>query len=230
IVDAEGRIIAILLGTPDDPNWPNIIKEAVKAMARARRKAREQGAWSPHRHRRRRYMPLTTGVSFGGGQKRPGNLANSRFYRCLIRSLLRNKAIQRIAGFQSAGLALYAPKLYRYMRRTLRELFKRQPELVHNFKNSIFTATTFNCGPDAVTVTHVDQLNLSHGLCAITSGGRYDHTKGGAIHLKQIRLVIQFPAGASILIPSGCLDHGNTAIQEGEERYSMTQYAAGGLF
>ena len=48
--------------------------------------------------------------------------------------------------------------------------------------------------------------------------------------MKQLRLVIQCPSGASMLIPSGCLDHGNTPIQPGETRHSITQYAAGGLF
>ncbi|KAF9539372.1 hypothetical protein CPC08DRAFT_651196, partial [Agrocybe pediades] len=43
-------------------------------------------------------------------------------------------------------------------------------------------------------------------------------------------LVIEFPAGSTILIPSGILSHSNTTISEGETRYSFTQYAAGGLF
>lgn len=70
IVDSEGRIIAILLGTPEDPDWPDVIRDAVKAMARARRIARHQGAFRAGRiHRRGRYLPLTSGVSFGGGQR-----------------------------------------------------------------------------------------------------------------------------------------------------------------
>ncbi|KAJ7471582.1 hypothetical protein B0H11DRAFT_1729863, partial [Mycena galericulata] len=229
IVDVDGRIIAVLLGTPDDPDWPNVIKEAAKAMARARRRARQHG-WCPSAHRRGRYLALTAGVSFGGGQRRPGNLVNSRFRRRLLRRLLRNKAIQRIAGFQSSGLAMYAPKLYRYYRRILKLLFQEHPELIHNFRNSIFPAATFNCGPDAVTFNHVDFLNLAHGLCGITCGGNFDHTAGGQVHLRQFRLVIQCPSGASLLIPSGCADHGNTPIQPGETRHSFTQYAAGGLF
>lgn len=119
ILDADGRIIAILLGTPEDPDWPSVVAEALKDMARARRYARQYG-WNPSVHRRGRYLSLTTGVSFGGGQRvrplslikfcvphphltqRPGNLVNSRFFRRLIRRLLRNKAIRRLAGFQSS--------------------------------------------------------------------------------------------------------------------------------
>lgn len=125
---------------------------------------------------------------------------------------------------------MYAPKLYRYYCRVLREIFKRQPELVHNFNNSIFPAVTFNCGPDAVSLDHLDHLNLSHGMCPITAGGDFNHTTSGLVHVRQIHLVLQCPSGASLLIPSGFLDHGNTPLQPGETRHSITQYAAGGLF
>ncbi|KAJ7439022.1 hypothetical protein B0H11DRAFT_2254143 [Mycena galericulata] len=231
IVDAEGRIIAVLLGTPDDEDWPDVVKEAQNAFARARRSARRHGVW-PHgpSHRRGRYLPLTSGASFGGGQKRLGNLRNSRYIRRLLRRLLRNSAIRRFAGFQSAGLAMYAPKLYRYYCRTFKALYKHHPELILNFSNSVFPAATFNCGPDAVTFDHLDHLNLSHGLCGITCVGDFNSKLGGHLHLKQLRLIIEFPSSASILIPSGFLDHGNTPIQPGETRHSFTQYAAGGLF
>ncbi|KAJ6608382.1 hypothetical protein B0H10DRAFT_2226889 [Mycena sp. CBHHK59/15] len=50
IVDAEGRIITILLGKPDDPDWDYVVKEAMKELARARRRARCHGVWSPASH------------------------------------------------------------------------------------------------------------------------------------------------------------------------------------
>ncbi|KAF7346870.1 hypothetical protein MVEN_01438900 [Mycena venus] len=230
VVDDQGRIIAVLLGTPEDPDWADVIKEAVKAMRRARRLARQHGAWRPGTvHRRGPQFLLTSGVSLGGGQKRPGNLRNTRFFRRLIRRLLKNKSIRRIAGFQSSGLALYAPKLYHYYCTNLRALFEHHPELIHNFDNSIFPAMSFNCG-DAVAFEHCDFLNLVHGLCPVTSGGHFNHQEGGHIYLKQLRLLIEFPSGATVLIPSACVDHGNTPIQPGETRYSITQFAAGGLF
>ncbi|KAJ7736135.1 hypothetical protein B0H16DRAFT_1730979 [Mycena metata] len=230
ILDAEGRIIAILLGTPEDQEWAVVVEDAVAAMARARREALREGEWRVGTlHRRGTHLPVRDGVSFGGGQKRPGNLCHTPFIRRLVRRLLRNKSIRRIAGFQSMGLALYAPKLYRYYCKVLRALFRKHPNLTHTFRNSIFPAVTLNCG-DTVTFEHCDILNLVHGLCPITCGGRFNHVLGGHLYLRQLRLIIQFPSAATILIPSGCLDHGNTPIQAGETRYSMTQYAAGGLF
>ncbi|KAJ7093686.1 hypothetical protein C8R44DRAFT_645748, partial [Mycena epipterygia] len=87
-----------------------------------------------------------------------------------------------------------------------------------------------NCGPDAFTFDHCDILNLAHGLCRITSGGKFKHKRGGHIYLRQFRLVIEFPRAASMLIPSGCVNHGKTPLAADETRHSITQYAAGGLF
>lgn len=48
--------------------------------------------------------------------------------------------------------------------------------------------------------------------------------------LFQLRIVVEFPPCSTIIIPSGSLDHGNTPIQDGETRFSIAQYASGGLF
>jgi hypothetical protein len=70
VVDSEGRIIAILLGQPDDPDWANVVKEAARALRRACRSAMRAGIWCPgSSHRRGTYYSITSGVSFGGGQK-----------------------------------------------------------------------------------------------------------------------------------------------------------------
>ncbi|KAJ6631937.1 hypothetical protein B0H10DRAFT_1975532 [Mycena sp. CBHHK59/15] len=162
ILDARGRIVAILIGRPEDPDWDEVVDEAVREMHRARRKGMRHRVFKSARplHRRGRFSVLAAGVSFGGGQKRPGNLVNNRFARRLIQRLLKNQSIRRFAGFQSSALATYAPKLYRYY----------------------------------FTFDHRDGLNLSHGLCAITCGGNFDHTLGGHIYLKQLKLVIEYPS------------------------------------
>ena len=178
----------------------------------------------------------------------PGNLAHNAATRKLIKSILQSHSVKRIAGFQSSTLcicpepsgsltlqatgafAAFAPKLYQYLARNLSELFERYPHLTHNFSNSIFPAASFNCGPRTVSLDHTDFSNLSHGLCALTALGDYDHTVGGHLILFGLKLAIQFPVGSTALIPSGCVSHGNTPIGDGETRLSIAQYAAGGLF
>lgn len=112
----------------------------------------------------------------------------------------------------------------------LQALFEHQPELEHNFTNSIFPALTFNLGPDSVTFEHLDYHNNPLGWCGVTSGGDFDHTKSAHIHIKQLKIVVEFPSASSTLLPSAICDHGNTPLLPGETRYSITQYAAGGLF
>jgi hypothetical protein len=48
--------------------------------------------------------------------------------------------------------------------------------------------------------------------------------------LWDLKLVIEFPAGALILLPSATLAHSNVPVADGQERISFTQYTGGGLF
>ena len=60
--------------------------------------------------------------------------------------------------------------------------------------------------------------------------GDFDPTKGSHLVLWECKLVIEFPPGSTILIPSAIITHSNVPIQAGEKRYSVTQYATGVLF
>ncbi|RDB28247.1 hypothetical protein Hypma_001551 [Hypsizygus marmoreus] len=77
---------------------------------------------------------------------------------------------------------------------------------------------------------HTDHANLAWGWCAITALGDFDPDTGGHLILWDLGLVIQFPPGATILMPSVLLLHSNVEVKEGQTRYSFTQYSAGGLF
>ena len=60
--------------------------------------------------------------------------------------------------------------------------------------------------------------------------GRFDATKGGHLVLWDLKLVVEFPAGALILLPSATIAHSNVPVQAGDERTSFTQFTAGGIF
>lgn len=77
---------------------------------------------------------------------------------------------------------------------------------------------------------HTDPGNLPFGWCAITAPGLFDPDLGGHLVLWDLGLVIRFPPGSTILLPSAILRHSNIAIGKDETRYSFTQYTAGGLF
>lgn len=48
--------------------------------------------------------------------------------------------------------------------------------------------------------------------------------------LEEQEQVVEFPPGTCAFLLSACIKHSNTGIKILEERSSMTQYAAGGLF
>lgn len=108
-------------------------------------------------------------------------------------------------------------------------LFASNPLLTCWFK-SVFTSVSFNMGPSTISWPHKDTFNLAFGWCAITALGNFDPDKGGHLVLWELGLIIRFPPGSTILIPSALLTHSNVPIQQGEERYSIIQYTSSGLF
>ncbi|KAJ6598618.1 hypothetical protein B0H10DRAFT_2085668 [Mycena sp. CBHHK59/15] len=193
ILDADGRIVAVLLGRPEGENWDAVIAELERLLEGVRLRGLQRGVFkAKHRqHWRGSYFSLADGVTKGPGQKKPGNLAHSKEYRQLLQLLTLNHSIRRIAGFQSSGLARHLPKLYKYYCDALGGLFEKRPELQQLFSNSILAAATWNLGPDVVTAEHEDGLNAPHGMCGVTSTSDYNHTLSGHIYLKQLKLVIE---------------------------------------
>ena len=94
----------------------------------------------------------------------------------------------------------------------------------------MWPAISVNFPPDSFSRVHTDAGNKANGLCPIFSLGDFDSTRGGHLVLPDLKLVIQFPPGSLIFIPSATLRHGNIAVAPTESRCSWTQYAAGGLF
>ncbi|KAF8214692.1 hypothetical protein K438DRAFT_1801958 [Mycena galopus ATCC 62051] len=216
ILDAKGRIVAVLLGRPEGDDWDSVLKEVQRLMDAVRQRGVRQGIFTSQNkeHCRGNFFTMRAGLTKGPGQK----------------CFLANHSVGRIVGFQSSGLRRYLPKLYQHQRSTMQGILRDQPELRMPFDNSIFPTVTFNLGPDVVTLEHLDFLNNSYGTCGVTLNGSFDHMRGGHIYMKQLKTVCEFPSGSTILLLSATCKHGNTPIRKGETHYSMTQYAAGGLF
>ncbi|KII83223.1 hypothetical protein PLICRDRAFT_119708, partial [Plicaturopsis crispa FD-325 SS-3] len=129
----------------------------------------------------------------------------------------------------AAAFAFWAPKMFQDYKDHLEPLFEKTPGLKINFANSIFPTATFNLGPRTVSLDHLDSANVAAGFCPIFCAGSFDSKKGGHLILYDLKKIIEFPPGATILVPSSTMRHGNTPIQPGEERMSFTQCCAGGL-
>ncbi|KAJ7030152.1 hypothetical protein C8F04DRAFT_1211808 [Mycena alexandri] len=232
ILDKHGRIIVVFAGVPEDPEWPSVLAGAASAMKQAREEGLRTGAFSldDENHRRGSFIPVTGGISHGGGQKRPGNLAMPTARRRIFDKLRANKDIRRACGFQSSIFRAFGPKLFVDYVNHLQPLFEHDPSLRHNFSNSILPTVTFNLGPKSVTFEHADELNRPLGWCFVTNDGHFDPRKSAHLYLKQLKLVVEFPPTSTSAFPSAVIEHGNTPLGPDETRYAITQYTPGGLF
>ncbi len=127
------------------------------------------------------------------------------------------------------AFATWAPKTFGYYAHHLHDLLLHDTSLVLNWVNSIFAAATFNFGPRTLCFWHTDSRNLPFGWCAITALGQFDVHWGGHLVLWDLKLVIDFLQGSTILILSAILRHSNIFISKGERHYSFTQYTVGGV-
>lgn len=111
----------------------------------------------------------------------------------------------------------------------LREVIKSHPHLRRPFNNSSYPACGVNFGPRTVCFDHRDSSNAPGVPCSVTALGDYDPKMGGHLVIFDLKMIIEFPPGSTILLPSGSLRHGNTAVQSSETRTSFTQFCPGNL-
>jgi len=70
-LDKKERIIAVLVGRPDDPQWGAEIDAAAGVMREVERCGADMELFKEKslHHRRGEFLAIPAGVSFGGGQK-----------------------------------------------------------------------------------------------------------------------------------------------------------------
>lgn len=121
------------------------------------------------------------------------------------------------------------PKVKADMMKSLRAIFQKHRDLRRPFLNSMYPACCVNFGPQTLCYDHRDFSNAPGVPCAITSMGNFDPMKGGHLVLYDLKVIIEFPPGSTVLLPSGAFRHGNTPVGEEETRSSFTQFCPGGL-
>lgn len=243
LADSDGRVFGVLAGMPKDKGWAEVGAAAAKAIEEARLQVNIPPKLS--NHCRGQFPALAVGISHGGGQTEPCVLQNYGNSPVLAR-LLNESSLKRIAGFTnskppkpmpvfllrlpSGVFETLAPRLHRYYSKTLNKLRINNPLLTPVFPRTAFAACTVNFGPWTVSYPHRDYANLGWGWCAVTALGSYNPDNGGHLVLWDLNLIIRFPPGSTIIIPSALIRHSNTSISKAETRYSFAQYSAGGLF
>ncbi|KAI0710977.1 hypothetical protein C8Q76DRAFT_623696 [Earliella scabrosa] len=226
-LDLEERAFMVGAGQPRDAQWPAVCHEATRVLDSAGQSYQQEG---PANVRRGEYPTITCGISYGGGQKRVSNVAQSPRNQTVVDKIVNSLPFRRLSGFVDASFKLFAPKLYEDYRSLMGGLRQHHPDLRPAFGNNVFVASTFNLGGNVATYIHTDHLNYASGWCAVVALGDFNPDVGGHLVLWDLGIVLRFPPGSLLFLPSAILRHSNVVVPEGQRRYSFTQYTAGGLF
>ncbi|GAW02022.1 hypothetical protein LENED_003650 [Lentinula edodes] len=229
ILDRSGHIIAVLASQPGS-DYEQDILEAFKLFSDAGKEAGLGATAVGGLHKQGGFPAFNIGVYMGMGSPAPVVL-NPSFMAGILNRLVGAKAVLRMAAYQNAAFSLWAPRIYDQYKNTRNALRDKLPHLPDNFPGfSEFAAAAFNLGGNVWTFKHWDFLNWPFGWCAITALGKFDPGRTAQLILWELRLVIDFPHGATALIPSGVITHSNTPVATGDTRMSFTQYTAGAIF
>ncbi|KAJ3769995.1 hypothetical protein FB446DRAFT_766013 [Lentinula raphanica] len=230
ITDINSRVFITRIPPPvGDPTFPQDAAQAAAVLEEYRPylfNANKPGK----KHRRGDFPVAPIGISFGGGQNRPKRIYHPSLELNALEKIRGLPCFSRLAGHATKAFAAWSPNLYSFYVGYMQRLSTMVPDILFNWKSSIFACCTLNFGPQTTTIKHLNHMNYIYGWCCITALGDFDFRRGGHLVLWDLGLVVEFPPGWTILIPSAFLLHSNTHIAPGETRYSMTQYTAAGLF
>ncbi|KAJ6512807.1 hypothetical protein C8R45DRAFT_813029, partial [Mycena sanguinolenta] len=229
ILDSTSKVYSLYRGTPEDDDFMlSIHNAAVSAMENACHQASPMAEELDHRWGT--YVQVTGGDSFGDRRCRLGTMVNTAINTTIFISRISHPAFQSFASFATVLFTSWAPNAFDFSVDYMTLFYRHYTKLAWPFKNGIWSACMFNLGPRTYTRPHCNFNNLAFGWCTITALRNFDYTHGGHLVLWDCKLIIEFPPGCTILIPSTAILHLNIPIGLGEHRYSFTQYMAGGVF
>ncbi|KAJ7182555.1 hypothetical protein C8R43DRAFT_829154, partial [Mycena crocata] len=157
ITDSHGRVIAVLGGTPrDHDEWHRISEGGAQMMEGLSGDLSHSEKQLYHCRAQEPYPSVLRGNSHGGGQVEPGELQNNTANTKVTDELLQHEFFKRLAGWANLLFRLYAPILFAFYQLQMGLLHGWNPSLHWNFVGSVFAACTFNSGPRAITVPHLD--------------------------------------------------------------------------
>ncbi|KAJ7436466.1 hypothetical protein B0H11DRAFT_1754815 [Mycena galericulata] len=155
------------------------------------------------------------------------HVAVKRLCACANGTLSLLSPVSRESRLKSASGLFegFSPKGFLIATSLTETFFKQHPSL-ERVTSGVWPSITFDLGPQ--TVTSPQQRELRRIICwwwiAITALGKYDPDRGGHLILWDLGRVLRFPPGSTVLLPA-ILRYSIAAIQPGETRYSITQYA-----
>ncbi|KAL0563426.1 hypothetical protein V5O48_018641, partial [Marasmius crinis-equi] len=215
----DKKIHVVITPGPKDKKWEGKMKDGASFL----KEVAPECKFNNEPGRRGTVNSINYSISMGNRQPKPMTLNDQgvKLKRIMERIRL-HPAFISLAGFMSTTFLAWGPLLFLYYADTTGALLEKYPELTLPFYNSIFVAFTVNFGPQ--TQEPGIRMVCDHG------SRQLDYTKGGHLVLWDLKLIIEFPPGYTIFVPSAVVCHLNTAIQPGKEHFSFTMYSAGDLF
>ncbi|KAJ7650515.1 hypothetical protein FB45DRAFT_1017907 [Roridomyces roridus] len=214
LIDRTGYIIGVLVAPPlPGEKWKTVHEKAAAKLREAREKMTFPGG--AYEHRRsfdddEGFPTHTDGYAFGGGMASVSNVKPSSAHNTQVMDEVRaDPSVARMATYPIPPFQALCHPIYSAYRENKHCLLREHPGLRHLFPRSPFAALTFNLGPFSVSPPHADRGNKADGMCLIGALGNFDADKGG-----------------HIVLTTSSFD----SRRVGEERFSMIQYSAGGLF
>ncbi|KAJ7742090.1 hypothetical protein B0H14DRAFT_3515169 [Mycena olivaceomarginata] len=214
ILDRKGHIIGVLITPPlPSEDWESVLKVATVAMRETRDKMSFPA--STYYHCRayaegEGFPTAVLGFSFSGGREQVGNIKVSSAKNATAMEVLNNRSVVCIATYPITHFQTLCYLIFANYHTNKQTLLKEHLHLRWMFSCSPFATVTANLGLASVSPPHTDF--------------------GGHLVCWDYDLIVHFPPGCSILIPSTVVTHSNTPIQDGEQHFSLIQYSAGGHF
>ncbi|KAJ7820053.1 hypothetical protein B0H13DRAFT_1661105, partial [Mycena leptocephala] len=111
------------------------------------------------------------------------------------------------------------------------EFLVHHPTALYPCDSSVFSAATFEFGGPhrRTTSTGAPDRHDAAAWSILTALGKYAYFHGGHVIFWDLGLVVTFPPGASILIPTGIIRYSFVKVRAGEHRYSLLQWAGTGI-
>ncbi|KAF9065364.1 hypothetical protein BDP27DRAFT_1229077, partial [Rhodocollybia butyracea] len=103
------------------------------------------------------------------------------------------------------------------------------PEIKCSFPHSCYPASSHFNMHKSGTLYHSNFWNWLFSMCAIFSGGKFDHKSGGHFIAWDLSIVAEFPPGSAIYVSSAAVPHTNSSIVPHERHHSMVFFLPAGL-
>ncbi|KAJ7029037.1 hypothetical protein C8F04DRAFT_923080, partial [Mycena alexandri] len=128
-------------------------------------------------------------------------------------------------------LSVFCPTAYNTLHNEKRSFLDKKPDLLYPSDSSVFSAATFELGGPhrrslALGVAH---RYLPSAWSVLMALGKFNSRRGGHVILWELGFVVRFPAGSSILLPTGLIHYSFVRVRAGETRYSVLQYTGSGI-